>query len=107
MIDWVRVRELRDEIGDADFGEVVVLFLEEADQVISRIGQVGRKRSVSDDLHFLKGAALNLGFSDLANRCEEAERAIAKGEPTDVAMIAAWFLETRTEFMNGLEAALE
>ena len=29
MIDWPRVKELKDEIGAEDFGEVVDLFLEE------------------------------------------------------------------------------
>ena len=33
MIDWKRVRELRDEIGEEDFSEVVDLFLEEVEEV--------------------------------------------------------------------------
>lgn len=107
MIDWTRVRELRDEIGDDDFGEVVVLFLQEADEVIARLGRNGRQRSVVEDLHFLKGAALNLGFRDLAGSCSEAERLIAADQSIDLAAIAARFLSTRTAFMNGLETALE
>jgi len=31
------------------------------------------------DLHFLKGAALNLGFSHLASLCQEGERRAAVG----------------------------
>src|SRR6218665_845615 len=77
MIEWARVRELRDEIGIDDFGEIVVLFLEEADEVVSRLGGNNRQRSVADDLHFLKGAALNLGFSDFAGSCPEGEGRIA------------------------------
>lgn len=107
MIDWSRVRELRDEIGYDDFGEVVVLFLQEADEVIARLGRNGRQRSVLEDLHFLKGAALNLGFSDLAASCQEGERLAAADQPIDLAAIAARFLATRGAFMTGIETALE
>ena len=35
MIDWARVSELRDEVGEGDFDEVVELFLEEVDEAIA------------------------------------------------------------------------
>ena len=37
MIDWTRVDELRNEVGNDDFLEVAELFLEEVDEVISRL----------------------------------------------------------------------
>lgn len=107
MIDWGRVRELRNEIGDDGFGEVVVLFLEEADGVISRLGRNGRQGSVVEDLHFLKGAALNLGFSGLASFCQDGERRAAADLPVDLAAIADQFLATRNAFVCGLENALQ
>ncbi len=107
MIDWARIRDLRDEIGLEDFGEIVVLFLQEADEVIGRLGRNGRQNSVSDDLHFLKGAALNLGFRDLAGSCQEAERKVAAGHAIDLAEIADRFLASRTAFMAGLNEVLE
>ena len=33
MISWERVNELRDEVGQEDFLEVVEIFLEEVDEV--------------------------------------------------------------------------
>ena len=63
MIDWSRVDDLRDEVGDEDFREVVDLFLDEVDEVIERMKHHPTHSSIEKDLHFLKGSSLNLGFA--------------------------------------------
>ncbi|AWB50069.1 histidine kinase [Gemmobacter aquarius] len=63
LINWTRVQELRDEIGHDSFAEVVAVFLDESDTVIAR------PSLTAEDLHFLRGAALNLGFAELAEAC--------------------------------------
>ncbi len=68
LIDWTRIQELRDEIGGDGFAEVVAIFLDESDAVIA----AGANGFAEDALHFLRGAALNLGFSELANACSSA-----------------------------------
>ncbi len=83
MIDWDRLRDLRGEIGDDGFDEVVAMFLEETDEVIERLTCDAGAKVLESDLHFLKGSALNLGFSDLAALCQEGERAASLGG-TDV-----------------------
>ena len=83
MIDWDRVNELRSEIGIDDFDEVVILFLEEADEAIARVSVLAGAKPLEADLHSLKGAALNLGFSEFAALCQEGERRAAAGS-TDV-----------------------
>lgn len=80
MIDWDRVRELQDEIGQDEFAEVVTMFLDEADEVLARITPAGGAALLRDDCHFLKGAALNLGFASLANLCQTAERRAKDGD---------------------------
>lgn len=80
MIDWNRVRELQDEIGKDEFAEVVTMFLDEADEVLARITPAGGPALLRDDCHFLKGAALNLGFASLANLCQIAERRAKEGD---------------------------
>lgn len=80
MIDWNRVRELQDEIGRDEFAEVVTMFLDEADEVLKRITPTGGAALLRDDCHFLKGAALNLGFSTLASLCQAAERRAKEGD---------------------------
>ncbi len=80
MIDWDRVRELQEEIGQDEFAEVVTMFLDEADEVLARITPAGGAALLRDDCHFLKGAALNLGFASLANLCQTAERRAKDGD---------------------------
>ncbi len=41
MIDWERTRELREEIGDEDYAEVIDLFFEEVDEAIARLRRPG------------------------------------------------------------------
>ncbi len=80
MIDWDRVAELRDEIGAESFDEVVDLFLTEADAVILRLRVDADPKTLESDCHFLKGAALNLGFKTLAAQCQLRETQAATGQ---------------------------
>lgn len=103
MIDWQRIRDLRQEIGIKDFAEVVALFLEEADEVIARLSAAKTAKAMESDLHFLKGSALNLGFIDLANICQQGERRAAGGK-TDVALhqVHAVYTASRSVFLRKL-----
>jgi histidine phosphotransfer protein HptB len=80
MIDWSHVDELRAEMDEA-FDEVVAMFLEEAGEVIARLEATPELSRYQADLHFLKGAALNLGFERFAEVCAEGEATAAAGEP--------------------------
>jgi HPt (histidine-containing phosphotransfer) domain-containing protein len=77
VMDWTRLDELRAEVGDDALGEVLALFLEETDDMALRLAGGGDPATLADDLHFMKGAALNLGFSALADACRRAEAALA------------------------------
>lgn len=92
MIDWMRVDELRAEVGDDGFDEVVDLFLEETDEVIARLLEVD-DAALGRDMHFLKGSALNLGLRELAKLCQDGERLCGSGQAAKVdrsALIAAY-----------------
>ncbi len=84
MIDWDRINELRDEIGDEDFAEVVVLFLAEVEEVIDELRSGIDAKDVESKMHFLKGSALNLGFRALAELCEKNEHSAKAGAADDV-----------------------
>jgi HPt (histidine-containing phosphotransfer) domain-containing protein len=105
MIDWDRVEELRSEIGDEGFGEVVELFLEEVESVITRLGSAPDPARFEDDLHFLKGSAWNLGFAAFGARCQEGERkaAAGRGAEIDIAAILACYGASRKQFMARLQ----
>ena len=80
MISWSRVEELREEIGDEDFSEVSQMFLEEVEEVIARLKKNPNPASLEEDLHSLKGSALNLGFEALSNLCQDGEMKAARAE---------------------------
>ncbi|MCU0912305.1 MAG: Hpt domain-containing protein [Rhodobacteraceae bacterium] len=104
MIDWDRVAQLRDEVGPHDFGEVVELFLEEVDEVTGRLPAAAAAGRLSDDLHFLKGSALNLGFRAFGIMCQEAERAAAAGGSPAIGPILECFAASRQAFVTELAA---
>jgi len=102
MIDWDRVASLRDEIGIADFAEVVEMFLAESDEAVARLVAGRPDPTLEADLHFLKGSALNLGFSALAELCSAGEKRAAAGAPVDVAEVVGSYTATRDAFEAGL-----
>ncbi|MEP2716420.1 Hpt domain-containing protein [Pseudophaeobacter sp.] len=103
MIDWPRVKELRDEIGPDDFGEVVELFLEEVEEIITKLRGDDRSQ-LEQDLHFLKGCALNLGFGGFSNLCLLGERKAAEGQgnTVDLPEILDSFEASKQEFLARL-----
>ncbi|MBN2631241.1 MAG: Hpt domain-containing protein [Rhodobacteraceae bacterium] len=107
MIDWERMHDLCSEIGPDDFDEVVSLFLDEADTVVSRIPTLTDARAIERDLHFLKGSALNLGFADLANICQAGERSAASGHSDiDLHHIVATYQRSRQSFLGGIKTVV-
>lgn len=103
MIDWERVAELRSEIGAEGFAEVVELFLDEVEAVVMALGQKPRK--LEDELHFLKGSALNLGFRAFGAQCQIGEKLAAAGrsDEVDVSNILDVYGASKTCFMTRLE----
>lgn len=108
MIDWPRVNELRDEVGPEDFEEVVQLFLEEVDEVIFRLKANTTRSTLEDDLHFLKGSALSLGFRAFSNLCQEGERQSASGGADGVGLgeIFVVYDRSKQEFLTQLSDKL-
>lgn len=102
MIDWDRVASLREEIGALDFAEVVDMFLTESEEVVQRLIAGRPDPTLEADLHFLKGSALNLGFSELAALCSAGEKRAAAGLAVDVPEVADSFVQTRRAFESGL-----
>lgn len=80
MIDWARVRELHDEIGEDGFSAVLDMFLAEVGSVVDRLQDDPNPDRLAMDLHFLKGSVLNLGFTQVASLCHEGEGLAAGGQ---------------------------
>lgn len=103
MIDWPRVRELKEEVGEDGFEEVIELFLEEVEEVITKL-QSGDRSQLEQDLHFLKGSALNLGFEKFSDLCLAGERMSAAGEANsvDLAGIINAYSQSKATFLSGV-----
>ena len=108
MIDWDRVRELRNEVGASDFEDVVELFLEEVGEVIKRLESDPNPGTLEQDLHFLKGSALSLGFRAFSALCQDGERLSADGEAdsVDVGRIVSGFHQSRDQFIQKFAVCL-
>lgn len=108
MIDWSRVEELKDEVGEEDFVEVADMFLEEVDEVVARLQSAPDPATLKDDMHFLKGSALNLGFADMGRFCQESEQSATEGNTgsIDIAKLIAIYRASKDIFAQaGANAA--
>lgn len=103
MIDWSQIDEMKAEMGGG-FQEVVTMFLDEVGEVIKRLETAPDPATLGADLHFLKGAALNLGFSDFADLCTTGEKLAMHdrvGE-VDLAGILICYRASSEVFRSGL-----
>ncbi len=103
MINWPHVDELKADMGEA-FDEVVALFLEEAGEAVERLDPAAPAKTMAANLHFLKGAALNLGFTEFAALCAQGESDAAAGNPEAVSIpaVVACYHQSVKEFTAGL-----
>lgn len=108
MIDWDRVRDLREEIGAEGFAEVVDLFLEEVEEEIGRLRDDSDQTRLEAQLHFLKGSALNLGFVDFSGLCHRGEAAAGAGQArtVDLAELLRCYEASKSAFLDGLKRLL-
>jgi HPt (histidine-containing phosphotransfer) domain-containing protein len=96
-----RARELRDEIGADAFEEVLDLFLEEVETALAVLRTATPEDDLEAQLHFLRGSALNLGFSALAELCAEGEaRSRAGGrDSVDLGEIVSSYEASKATFL--------
>lgn len=105
MIDRKRIENLKAEVGEDDLAEVVMLFCEEVEETLDRI-RAPAARIVPDDLHFLKGSALNIGFVEMAGLCQLAEKSLRK-DPTacpNIHVISQAFAKARRTLLKEVGA---
>lgn len=108
VIDWERVRNLREEVGDESFRDVVAVFLDEVEQVIVQFRTGLAAEQIESALHFLKGGAMILGFAELGTKCDEGERLASAGRSAEVDLpsIVQLYEASRQEFVSALDAKL-
>jgi HPt (histidine-containing phosphotransfer) domain-containing protein len=72
MLNETRIKELKTEVGEDDFIEVVELFCEEVEDILNTLPATARV-SLPEKLHFLKGSALNIGLDVVGDLCRAEE----------------------------------
>ena len=72
MINESRIAELKADVGEDDFAEVVELFCEEVEGVLAEL-EITTQDALPEKLHFLKGSAQNVGLDQVARLCMAAE----------------------------------
>lgn len=108
VIDWERVRNLREEVGSDSFHDVVAVFLDEVEEVITRFRAGIDTNRIEADLHFLKGGTMILGFVELGAKCDAGERLASAGrsDEVDLSEIVEVYAASRQEFLGALVAQL-
>jgi HPt (histidine-containing phosphotransfer) domain-containing protein len=99
MIDWAKLDELREDVGAADFDEVVALFLGDTDAAIATLDATP---DLEARLHYLKGSAMTVGLGDFARLCQQGEDAAARGGAVDLAALRACYARSRAALLEGL-----
>ncbi len=79
MIDWAHVAGLCADFGEEEFAEVVALFMAEVQEGLGRLAMADTPDAHRLAFHFLKGAALNLGFVDMAALTSAGEENATRG----------------------------
>ena len=100
MIDWTRLDSLHADLGPG-FDEVVEVFLAEADAAVAALDPGAPLSQVAADLHFLKGAALNLGFTVFAGLCAAGEARANMGRSVELDPIRRAYAASRADFDAG------
>lgn len=93
-VDWDRMNELRNDIGEEDFADVAILFVAE---LRDSLGALGPETATAADFHFLRGSAANLGFVAMVDACTRAELACGEGRLPDVAAVRRAFEDAMRE----------
>lgn len=101
MIDWEQVAGLKADLGDG-FDELVDVFIAEVDAAVAALDDAAPSDRIAADLHFLKGASLNLGFTAFASLCAEGETSASRGEEVALEPVRQCFAASRKLFLEGL-----
>ena len=76
MINWDRISELQDEVGEDGIAEVIEIFVEEMEEGLASLASSSNPTEIADKLHFLKGSAQNIGLEEMSRLCAAGEHAL-------------------------------
>lgn len=106
MIDWTQVKQLKEDVGLEDLAEVIEVFIDEVDTAMDALRLLDKPDATTLEmqLHFLKGCAVNLGFSQFANVCAMGENHARDGRlnAVDLAQLTPLYQASLSDFLSQL-----
>ena len=107
VIDWNQVKRLRDDVGHDEFDEIIELFLEEVESIVEKLRGPLILDELENDLHSLKGSAMNLGFKSFSQLCFDGEKQAGLGNPAsiDIPAIISSFDSSKAAFLSKVSNA--
>lgn len=101
MIDWTRINELKEELGEEDFAEVFTIFLDEVQDSVDSLTATPSGAELESILHSVKGNALTVGFSKLADLASVGEVLAGQGKSVDLDEITNAHSQSKAIFAQG------
>lgn len=101
MIDWTRIDDLKHELGEDDFEEVFEIFLDEVQDSVDSLKNAPKGAALEAILHSVKGNAITVGFSKLAELAGAGEVKAGQGSDVNLQEIAAAHSESKTAYACG------
>ena len=101
MLNHGRIAELKSEVGEDDFAEVITLFCEEVEEMLDDLPSTSQSQMAAK-LHFLKGSALNIGLDAVGQMCS-TEEARLKNDPNtapDITAIRSLYIASRDQLLK-------
>ena len=99
MIDWEQLMELLESFGAEEFEELVESFWAELDEAITALAELNLQDAgaIAAQMHFIKGAAANMGLSDVVNCVSAQEQAANAGhlDQIDIAKAAQVYAQSK------------
>lgn len=101
MIDWTRIDELKDELGEDDFEDVFSIFLEEVQESVDSLKESPTGPALEAILHSVKGNAVTVGFSTLADLAGAGEIKAGQGAAVDLMQIYQAHAKSKEAYSAG------
>jgi len=97
VIDWARITELENDLGVDELTGLVSVFLAEVGAAVSTLDH-----PTEAELHFLRGCASTLGFSDLAHLAGQGEDRLKRdaAAAVDCHAIKCAYSSEKSEFLT-------
>lgn len=102
MLDWTRISELQDDLGEDGFAEMSELFLQEIATILDQLIPESAVTTWESQLHMIKGCALNMGLGALAGYAAQLEQNAHQTLAWDAEIVRLrdLFADSRQEFLS-------